>query len=198
MTANHPQNVLDEINELKRRVRDLQGAIAAPPPRLDHQTLSVATPTITLNVPSGTKYGTLRVVWAGASNSGGSATYMCARFNNDSSSADYIWQFNQASGTAQSSTGTTTTDSELRVGTLAEAGGTAGYLGGGEFVIPNANGSTFKVVTGFSNSQNAVANGFSGTYGGLWLSTAAITSIQLVALSGSLIAGSTASLYGWT
>lgn len=238
MSVNHSRDVLDDLDNLRRRIRDLEAsrtlgaqtfpctsttrpanpavgrqiletdtglqaywsgtAWVYPPQLLYRQTLSALGSAITLPVPSGGHFNNLRVIWTGASNSGGTATYMCCRLNNDSSSSDYTWQFNQASGTTQSSAGATATDSEIRVGTLAEAGGTAGYLGGGEFVIPNATGSTYKVVTAYSNSQNGVTSGFSGTYGGLWPFTAAITSVQLVAASGSLIAGSTASLYGWT
>lgn len=166
-----------------------------PPQLLAQQSLG-SSGTISLPVPAGGHFSTLRVVWTAASTTGGTATYMCCRFNNDSSSSSYEYQFNQANITSQSSSGNTVTEAQTRVGTLNSAGGTSGYLGSGEFIVPNANGATFKELTGFSNSINAVANAFSGTYGGQWLSTAAVTSIQLLALSGSLIAGSAAWLYG--
>lgn len=167
-----------------------------PPQLLAQQTLS-SSGSISLPVPSGGHFNTLRVVWTAASTAGGTATYMCARFNNDSGT-NYEYQFNQANTTSQSSAGNTATEAQTRVGTLNASGGTSGYLGTGEFLIYNANGSQFKEPVGISNSINSVANAFSGTYGGQWLSTAAVTSIQLLAFSGSLVTNSTASLYGWT
>ena len=81
---------------------------------------------------------------------------------------------------------------------MAAATATAGYLGSGEFTIPNASGSTYKVATGHSTSANANNNGYSGTYGGLWQNTAAVTSVTLLPLAGQLVAGSSAYLYGMT
>lgn len=165
-----------------------------PPQLLAQQTLGAAG-AISLPVPAGGHFNTLHVVWTGASTTGGTATYMCCRLNSDGSTS-YAWDFNQASNSSASSAGSGGTAAQIQIGTLSAAGGTPGYLGSGSFLIPNANGSTYKEPTGFSNSQNAANNGFSGTYGGIWLSTAAIASIQLFALAGSLTAGSSAWLYG--
>lgn len=199
MTANHSRDTLDDIARLAARVRDLEASRSLGSiQRLDSKTLSVAASSLpALTVPSGSAYSTLRVAWSGRSAAGGTADYMCLRLNGDTSSSHYVWDFNQSNGATNSSAGSGGTDGHIRVGTLAASGATAGYIGSGEFVIPSANGTTaFKAPTGFSNSANASNNAFSGTYGGLWLSTVAVASITLFALNGNLAAGTTATLYG--
>jgi hypothetical protein len=237
MAPKHPRTTEGLIDQLAKRVEQLQNALARgpilpsytsatlpaspptglevlvtdlglraywngsawiyPPQRIGSQTLA-APGTITIPVPAAAAaaFSTLRVTWAGAGTTAGTATYMCLRLNGDSSTSSYVWQFNQASGTAQSSIGSSGTAAQIQIGTLAGAGGTAGYLGSGEFTIPNPGGSAYKAPAGISNSSNSPTGTFSGSYGGQWLSTAAVASITLLALSGSLTAGSTATVYG--
>jgi hypothetical protein len=54
----------------------------------------------------------------------------------------------------------------------------------------------FKPVT--SQFQCPVSNtaGYTGTAGGLWASTAAVTSVTLIPNTGNLVAGSSLAIYG--
>ena len=168
-----------------------------PPQRLDQKLLSASAPSIVLHVPSGPSFSALRVVWQGRSDVGTAATYMLLRLNGDSGN-NYLFQTNQVNNTTQGGGNSGALNSAIEVGTLAAASATSGYLGSGAFDIPDALGSTFKAPSGHSTSTNSTTNSYSGTYGGIWLSTAAITSITLLPLAGNLVAGSAAYLYGET
>lgn len=194
MTVNHRRDVLDIIEGLSAQIRDLQGSRSLAQ-RLDSKVLTATTPSIVLTVPSGAAYSTLRVAWTGRGDTSAAATYMCVRINGDATSS-YLWQINQSNGATDSSANSGATDNQVKIGTVPGATATAGYFGAGEFTIPNAAGSTFKVASGHSASFNATNSGYSGTYGGLWLNAAAITSITLLPLFNNLVAGSSATLYG--
>jgi hypothetical protein len=169
-----------------------------PPQRLDGRVLTAGAASITLSVPAGASLGVLRVAWTARSDTASAATYMCLRLNGDSGN-NYTFQLNQANANAASTGGNSNgLVGVIEIGTMAGATATAGYLGSGEFTIPNASGGTYKTAEGFSNSANSSTNGYSGTYGGLWQNTAAVTSITLLPLAGSLVAGSAAYLYGMT
>jgi hypothetical protein len=74
---------------------------------------------------------------------------------------------------------------------------TASVFGSGEIYIPNYAGSTNKSTSGNSGSENNATQAYMLMTAGLWSSTAAITSIKLAPLSGTLINQySTATLYG--
>lgn len=184
--------------DLLTRVRTLEQQIAqlTAGAMLDQKVLTAPSPSIGLAVPSG-NFGTLRVAWTARSDYiSGAATYMCLRLNGDSGTS-YVWQINQANNTTSGPGNSGGATSLIQIGTMAAATASAGYLGSGEFIIPNATGSQFKAPSGYSTSMNATTNGYSGTYGGLWLSTAVVTSITLFAKDGNnLIAGSSAYLYG--
>jgi hypothetical protein len=159
--------------------------------------LSGTAPSIPFSVPAGPAFSTLRVVWSARGDNASPATFMCVQLNGDTA-ARYVWQDNQANVATPGPAGSGGATTLIEVGTLAAASAASGYVGGGEFGIPNASGSTFKTVSGSSTSMNALANGYSGTYGGLWAATAAVSSLTLFPLSGNLVAGSAAYLYGET
>jgi hypothetical protein len=74
---------------------------------------------------------------------------------------------------------------------------TASTFGSGEIYIPNYAGSTTKSTSADSVTENNGAQAYPLFTGGLWSNTAAITSIKLAPLGGSLINEySTATLYG--
>jgi hypothetical protein len=52
-------------------------------------------------------------------------------------------------------------------------------------------------VTAFGTQISATGNQFVRTSGGTWITTAAITQINLGVLGGNFAAGSLASIYGW-
>lgn len=236
MAPNHSRNALDDVLDLKGRVKGLEasralGAQAAavtstshpanpargrlivesdtglqswwngtawvyPPQRIGvPQVLAASAGSITFSgVPQ--VFSALRVVWSARSDSGIPATYMCLRLNGDTTNS-YLWQINQANGaTSQSGNSGPSLVSMIKMGTMAAATATAGYIGAGEFVIPNPGGNTYKAPSGSSNSAASNTNTYSGAYGGLWVNTAAVTSLTLLPEAGNLVAGSSAALYG--
>lgn len=169
-----------------------------PPQLIAKSVLTGSASSIPLSVPSGPAFSVLRVAWTARSDNAGFATYMCLRLNGDSGN-NYLWQINQvniASTAGSGNSGALT--SLIQIGTMAGGTATSGYLGSGEFTIPNAAGNTYKAPEGHSTSTNSTTNSYSGTYGGLWLNTSAVTSITLLAGAGNLVAGSSAYLYGMT
>lgn len=84
-------------------------------------------------------------------------------------------------------------------GRMNDSTTTANTFDSGEFYIPNYAGSTNKVISLDSASENnsAAANAALMTpMAGLWSSTAAITSIQIVPSGGSFASGTRVDLYG--
>lgn len=168
-----------------------------PPQQLDVRLLSSTTASITLNVPTGGHFSTLRVNWIGRSDAATGATYMVARLSNDSAN-NYLWQIDQANNAGNSPANSGATTDRIRVGTMPAATATSGYFGAGEFSTTNAAGGTEKPLSGHSVSMNATNQGFAGTYGGLWISGSTVTSVTLFPDSGNLVSGSFAVLYGET
>lgn len=169
-----------------------------PPQRLDQKLLTGTAGSITLHVPTGPAFSTLRVAWTARGDNASPATFMCVQFNGDTTATHYLWQNNQAhDATAGPGNGGAATNL-IQVGTMAAASAVSGYVGGGAFTVSNASGSTFKAVTAHSTSMNAVNDSYSGTYGGNWLASTPITSILLFPLNGNLVTGSAAYLYGET
>lgn len=74
---------------------------------------------------------------------------------------------------------------------------TANTFSNDTIYIPNYTGSTYKSWASEFAGENNATNAFAGIYAGLWSNTAAITSVKLeIANSGTILEGSTASLYG--
>lgn len=165
--------------------------------QLGQKLLTSTQASITFTVPTGPAFSALRVSWNARSDNASPATYMCVRFNGDTGT-DYLWQINQANNATPGAGNSGAATNLIEVGTMAAASAVSGYVGGGEFVVSNASGTTFKAVTAHSTSMNALNNGYSGTYGGVWLASTQITSITLFPLNGNLTAGSAAYLYGET
>jgi len=170
-----------------------------PPQRIGQKLLTASAPSITLAVPTGPAFSTLRVAWSARSDySGGSATYMYLQLNGDTTTTHYDWQINQGSGSVTSPGASPSAVGQIEVGTMAAATATSGYVGGGEITIANASGTTFKAVSAHSTSMESVSSGFSGTYGGDWLQSVPISSITLSPQFGNFVAGTAAYLYGET
>lgn len=165
-----------------------------PPQLISQQTLINPAASIAVLIPA-VGFSTLRVVWSGLSNDTGSATYLGVRFNGDTGN-NYLWQYHQINTTTTGGANSGGVTDRIRVATMPAASATANYVGAGEFVISNASGSTYKATSGRSTAITSTTTGFSGTYGGMWLSTAAITSLTLLPLGGSLLAGTSVSVYG--
>lgn len=168
-----------------------------PPQRIAQKVLTVSQSSIVFSVPANPAFSTLQVSWTARSDFANTATYMCVQLNGDSGS-HYLWQINQANNASTAGSGNPGALTTLiHIGTMAAATATASLFGNGEFVLPNASGtSTYKLASGHATSFNAVNNAYAGAYGGIWENTAAITSVTLFAESGNLVAGSSAFLYG--
>ena len=116
------------------------------------------------------------------------------QFNGDNGS-NYTRRSLVGDGASATSTNATTTS--MRIGFTTTNGCTANTFGNCEIYIPNYAGSTQKSV-----SADAVAENNSATYiyaalnAGLWTSTAAISSIKIIAPSFNFLTNSTATLYG--
>jgi hypothetical protein len=89
----------------------------------------------------------------------------------------------------------------IRLGFFPGTTATANFVGVASATIHNYRGTTYnKAVeaSGFDAIATSSTNLFREAAGGTWKNTAAITSIQLVPVSGSFIAGSRFTLYGLT
>lgn len=195
MSANHHRTVLDDIDDLKRRMRELRAQLALPSQRLDSQTLTAAGP-ITLTVPPGSSYSALRVIWRARGDTSGAAIDFVMQLNGDTAS-HYLWQINQANGATASPANSGALVAFIQIGTIPAATAGASFFGTGETVVASpASTTAYKACSGHSNAVTSTTMGFAGTYGGLWESMAAISTITVKAKSGNLVAGSTATLYG--
>lgn len=120
------------------------------------------------------------------------------RFNNDSGVAAYGWQTTIGSSTSASGS-EDVVDSGIVIGSVAAQSTVAGTSGSYTVEIP------FYAATTFNKTVVAHGGYRHGTNGnetkqvsawGIWLSTAAINRITILATGGNLSVGSSATLYG--
>lgn len=137
-------------------------------------------------------YTDLMVVFSGRSSSTGSSAFFPAQLKFNGSTANYtqrrMYGTNGATGSANDSYGVESPESNATANTFSNV----------IIRIPNYAGSTQKSVTIDNVSANSSALALWQIAGGLWTQTAAITSFGLVGYSSTnLLAGTTASLYGF-
>lgn len=135
-----------------------------------------------INVPSWAN--TIRVVWNCRNNGVGSGgVAMAVQFNGDTGN-NYLWSDVQGTvSTASAALAGPTT--ATRVGIIPMNGDTANYYGTGELVITNAQSNAFKTVSSFYQCPLSTSNNNVGALGGIWQSTAAITSLNLLPVTGA-------------
>jgi hypothetical protein len=115
------------------------------------------------------------------------------RFNSDSGS-NYPYRGLRGNGsTASSFSGTNTL---VALGGMSQSNYTASTFGNSEFYIPNYTASNYKSVSVDAVNENNATTATAQLSTGLWNSTAAITTIQVIPSSGSFAQYSTFSLYG--
>lgn len=174
------QNLQNQVNNLPQLIGDtiLTGPAAS----------------ISITIPSG--YNHLQCVYTGRQDSGSGGAFCFVRINGDSA-ADYTWQGVYGNGATATSSNAGAAVSGIRLGVLPGSADTANYFGTGSFSLGNVSSAVFKPLSGHFQGPISPTNGYAGTYGGIWLSTAAITSVALFPNSGNLVAGSSLAIYGW-
>lgn len=155
--------------------------------------LSGPAASISISVPSG--YNQLQCIYTGRQDSGSGGAFAFVRLNGDTG-ANYVWQglYGNVSTATSANAGAAVTG--IRVGVISGSGDTANYFGTGSFVIGNVGSTVFKPLSGHFQGPISTTNGYAGTYGGLWQSTAAVASVALFPFTGNLVAGSSLTVYG--
>lgn len=147
---------------------------------------------ITIAIPAG--YNHLQGVFTGRCDASG-AQFLLMQFNGDTGT-NYTWQRVTSNVSAVSGANAGAAVNNMEVGVVSSATDTANYFGTGTFVVGNVSSSVFKTVTSDFLGVFSVSNATGGSGGGLWASTAAITSVTIFSASGNLVAGSSMSIYG--
>ena len=114
-------------------------------------------------------------------------------FNNDTTSANYKFRTIDGNGaTVANNTGT-----QPWLMRVTPSSASASVFGSGVMYIPNYAGTTYqKSVSADSVTENNGTTAYNAFHAGLWLSTAAITSIKLDPYGTDFAQYSSASLYG--
>jgi hypothetical protein len=140
-------------------------------------------------------YKSLQMRYIGMDNSGGtSAGALKIRLNSDSG-ANYTEHKLLGTGTSASAGGATGRN-ELRMDYgVTQSGSTSTFAVGIMDLVDYASTTKYKTMRGFGG-QDKNGTGFINLSSGLWLNTAAITTIQVLPESSAFAAGSTFALYG--
>jgi hypothetical protein len=87
----------------------------------------------------------------------------------------------------------------VRIGNIPSANAVASYSGGASAIVFDYRGTTFfktyTAIGGITHNTGSNQSLFGGK-GGLWRSTAAITSVKVLLSAGNFVNGSVVSLYG--
>lgn len=170
----------------------LNSAFALTPTLIQSTILSSSASQITITIPAG--YNHLTGVFSVRQDSTSGGAFCLMRLNGDSGN-NYTFQsfYGHATTATTSNSGAT---SSVNIGVTPGPADTANYFGDGQFAIGNIASSVFKPISSYWQCATSVTNAYAGTGGGLWLSTAAVTSVTLLPSSGNLVAGSSMSIYG--
>lgn len=193
MAANHKHNVLDSITDLAQQVRDLQSAIANPAWRLGSVVLAAPAPLIRIPIPVG--FNHLQGIYTARKSVGGGGAFCWMRLNDD---AGNHYQWENVVGAVTQNSGASLV-AFMQMGLCAGASDTANYFGSGEFTIGNVSSTTTaKQIAARGSLTCSTSTYYAATHGGTYNQAAApITSVTLLPDAGTLIAGSSLSIYGW-
>ena len=139
-------------------------------------------------------YTDLKIVLSGRSTQGNIYGGGRLEFNSDTAS-NYKWRRILGSGSSVSFDSSTSATS-ITNWDVVGASSTASVFSIQEFYIPNYTSSNQKSVSINSIGENNSTEAYMGFIGGLWTSTAAITSIKLYSASNNFVQYTTATLYG--
>lgn len=179
----------------KLRAADLNTSV---PIRIGSQILTGSQGSITVPVPASTTVGlnALQVMWQARSDTAAAAINFLLRFNGDTAN-HYLWQRAEANNATQTDSNSGGLVGFIQIGTIPAASATANFFGTGFSILSNpASAVAYKSVSGHATACITATNMYTGSYGGLWQSTAAVTSVTVLALTGNLVAGSGLSVYG--
>jgi hypothetical protein len=138
-------------------------------------------------------YTDLMLVISARSDEAGNGTVMIARFNGDTTDANYTYRRLLGNGSSTFSA----TSTQLQAGFADGALPTASTFGNSSIYIPNYAGSTTKTASVDGVFENNSSTASQAIWAGSWTGTAAITSITLTAISGNnFVQYSSATLYG--
>lgn len=149
---------------------------------------------ITIAIPSG--FNHLRGVVTGRQDSGSGGAFAFIQFNGDAG-ANYTYETFVAQTSTATAANSGGAENGIRVAVLPGSGDSANYFGTAEFVIGNCSSSVYKPLSASYTGALSLTNAATGTAGGIWQSTAAITSVSFMPFTGNLVAGSSMSIYGW-
>jgi hypothetical protein len=164
-----------------------------PAQRIAGRVLTSSQASITLSVPAG--FSSIYGVYTARKDTGGGGAFTWMRLNGDAAN-DYQW-VNQIGNSAPGTSGALLVD-HWQMGLCAGLSDTATYFATGNFTIANASSTaTAKPFDASSSLVCSTTTYFKASHGGVWNSTAAVTSVTLLPDSGNLVAGSSLELYGW-
>lgn len=163
------------------------------PQLLGSTVLSAPQTSITLTVPAG--FNHIEAIFTARKDAGGGGGFCWMRFNGDTGN-NYQW-VNQISNNATGTSGASLVN-YMQMGLCAGLSDTANYFATGHFTVGNISSTT--ATKPLESASSLVCNTttyYKASFGGIWNSTAAITSITLLPDAGNLVAGSSLSIYGW-
>lgn len=187
--------------EILRRIAALEAAARTPGAEkgglvsLGGTSLAAGAASVVLT-PVG-EYTELVIPWVARGEAAASLVALYLRLNGDTS-ASYDFGYNQTANSANTP-GTSTAQTFIRVGVLAAASAAAGLCGVGLIRIPFYRGTSFEkhaIYQSHARHSAAAADVVYEDGGGNWRSTAAVTSVTLLASTGNLAANSQFKLYG--
>jgi len=152
---------------------------------------------VTFSSIPGTGYTDLRLISSARTNRGNNGDSMYLNFNGDTTSSNYSNRILYGTGSSVASI-TEARGICLTQGACGNSD-TANTFGSSDAYIPNYAGSTAKSVSHQGNSETNAATSYMSIDAGLWVGTAAISSLVITPGNGSqFLSGSSFFLYGIT
>lgn len=149
---------------------------------------------ISINVPTYVNH--IMGFFSGRQDSGSGGAYCKMQFNTDTGT-HYDWQLVQGTVSTASSSNAGAAVAFMQFGVIPGSGDTTNYFGNANFTISNVQSAVFKPMRSSFGGITSPSVGYAGEFAGLWLSTAAITSVQVLPNSGNLGPGSSLTLIGY-
>jgi hypothetical protein len=158
--------------------------------------LSATAAAMTITIPAGINH--LEGVWTARLDSSSGISSVGMQLNGDTG-ADYTWQQLNGSNSSASALNNGAATTLTRVGFAPDTSASASYFGNGRFSIGNIQSAVYKPISASNSAPQSASVGSVSQLGGLWQSTAVVTSVKLVpsGLASNFLAGSSMSIYGW-